>query len=582
VAEEASPHLDQEGEEEEEEVRMYWKHPITSIAQLRAPERLYDDGGAHTAVWQWTAADGTIVFDRALPELLVVLGKDEKEAPGDFVSFLNHRSMKISPLVRVMPDVGGRRCCEGSAARLERKAEEAKQLQGQKKTGRLSAWDFDLINDDDAADMNFDTGIELTSNPTRRALTGVAAKNDEEDEVFYHSKFTEFVSIDLDHNATGDGDGGEDDQLTGLGRHSINSWSRNPLRKHDGNVDTAIESDVLDNEDLASDATLAQRHLSTALMSLPSKGGNLRVQNERLLKQNSKLTATNERQAALIKQLQLSHVRGGTTKTIAIADHDFDLSHAAVEFDPYVDEWFYEDADDSTVEHGPFQLHHLMEWREGGFFLNEQEVTRKYLKPGKKKTKKKKEENARLADPMASAITLLEALHRGGLDDDAWWYDDAVGNVHGPFSIAQLEEWLAGGHFENHHGDAMLVRKGKYGIAMTLHQAMASPGSAGPLLTIGEAAVDDAHGSAANDGEVARDAAASFDFHFGTMLSIFNDEVEEQLEGAGDASELDAVKAEVSSAAALASPLFKDDDGSEGGEEVGDEEEDDDAFVLEV
>mgnify|MGYP006086239807 CR=1 FL=1 len=88
------------------------------------------------------------------------------------------------------------------------------------------------------------------------------------------------------------------------------------------------------------------------------------------------------------------------------------------------DGWYYEyDAE----THGPFPLVELMEWRDSERLENDQSI--------------------RCGEAGAS-ISLLEALYNAGLDNDVLWYaDHGDGDVHGPFPLAQVLEWVNDGYF---------------------------------------------------------------------------------------------------------------------------------------
>ena len=107
--------------------------------------------------------------------------------------------------------------------------------------------------------------------------------------------------------------------------------------------------------------------------------------------------------------------------------------------------WVYEGVTAADM-HGPFALSKLKRWRDKDHLLNNQMVQRQ-----------------RAAD--AEQLELLEALHRAGLDDDAWWYDGLDGQ-HGPYTEAQLRAWLIEDHFEA----TTLVKRGPYGIPIALSE----------------------------------------------------------------------------------------------------------------
>ena len=107
--------------------------------------------------------------------------------------------------------------------------------------------------------------------------------------------------------------------------------------------------------------------------------------------------------------------------------------------------WFYLDATDPSVTHGPFTLHQLSEWLEEGHFELEKEIR---------------------MGVQNSSITLGSKF--------GWFYldDSDASMAHGPYTLEQLREWLDDGHFERD----MQIRKGQTGEFLALGATLALKG----------------------------------------------------------------------------------------------------------
>ena len=86
-----------------------WRHPVTGAAQVHPPKQVYSRDGVAEGVWVWTDADGTKSLSEASPQLVSALGKGEKPTSGDFVCNIDTKTLLMSPLAQVPPDVMGTR-----------------------------------------------------------------------------------------------------------------------------------------------------------------------------------------------------------------------------------------------------------------------------------------------------------------------------------------------------------------------------------------------------------------------------------------------------------------------------------------
>ena len=154
---------------------------------------------------------------------------------------------------------------------------------------------------------------------------------------------------------------------------------------------------------------------------------------------------------------------------VAIDSHRHDA--AGGDADPAVreagdDNWFYTDADDKNLLQGPHSGAQLQEWVEGGHFALTQLVR-----------------NGRTGDlvELASALHVApaaagDASAATGTDsdlmgtDDNWFYTDKNDEalLHGPFSVADLQEWVTDGHFALNN----FVRNGRTGTPVELSSVL--------------------------------------------------------------------------------------------------------------
>ena len=93
-----------------------------------------------------------------------------------------------------------------------------------------------------------------------------------------------------------------------------------------------------------------------------------------------------------------------------------------------VEAWYYYDDDDATERRGPFTLNRLKWW------LWCDEVHSGFSHA------------TEVHSGSCESVTLGTALYNAGLLDDSekWFY-----NGHGPYTLAQLREWVAESHFDS-------------------------------------------------------------------------------------------------------------------------------------
>ena len=89
----------------------FWRNPTTGVAQEEPPSQISNADGSLHGFWCWVDANQNVTFAAHEPELIVAVADGEVPAPGDFVCTLYEKSMKVSTLLEVPPDVGGRKLC---------------------------------------------------------------------------------------------------------------------------------------------------------------------------------------------------------------------------------------------------------------------------------------------------------------------------------------------------------------------------------------------------------------------------------------------------------------------------------------
>jgi hypothetical protein len=90
---------------DEESPKLYWRHPIASLAQTHPPEEVLSHTGI-TKGWVWIdERHGEKSFSDINPVVLTEIPDGEKAKPGEFVCTLDPKTMSLSPLLEVLPDV---------------------------------------------------------------------------------------------------------------------------------------------------------------------------------------------------------------------------------------------------------------------------------------------------------------------------------------------------------------------------------------------------------------------------------------------------------------------------------------------
>ena len=126
------------------------------------------------------------------------------------------------------------------------------------------------------------------------------------------------------------------------------------------------------------------------------------------------------------------------------------------------DNWFYTDGDDEAVLHGPHTVVELRDWFDGGHFHRTQPVRHG-------RTGDLVELSSVLHVAPAAAAAEGTVPDSTGKDDD-WFYtnEDDEALLHGPYSVAVLQEWATNGHFPL----TDLVRKGRTGTPVELSSVL--------------------------------------------------------------------------------------------------------------
>jgi hypothetical protein len=83
---------------------LYWRHPVSSLAQTIAPEEVLSHTGI-TKGWVWTDENGQDSWSKSTPEVVTEIPDGEKANPGEFICTLDLKTMELSPLEMVLPDV---------------------------------------------------------------------------------------------------------------------------------------------------------------------------------------------------------------------------------------------------------------------------------------------------------------------------------------------------------------------------------------------------------------------------------------------------------------------------------------------
>ena len=113
---------------DDDDVKTMWRHPTKNTAQKEAPRRFREEDGTTTG-WHWVDQEsGGITATTEAPQLLAKLSDDETAEEGDSVCVLDLKTLALSPLVEVPPDVGGITCCGAQQADAEQKNEASLQI----------------------------------------------------------------------------------------------------------------------------------------------------------------------------------------------------------------------------------------------------------------------------------------------------------------------------------------------------------------------------------------------------------------------------------------------------------------------
>jgi hypothetical protein len=132
---------------DEKDPKLYWRHPVTSLAQEHPPKEVVSRTGIAEG-WVWSDENGHDSWSKSTPEVVTEIPDGEKAKPGEFVCTLDPKTMSLSPLLEVPPDVMS---------------------------------DSGDSNDqaDDHREVNGD--VEMVNNPTRGA--GIVDRDDDEEAV---------------------------------------------------------------------------------------------------------------------------------------------------------------------------------------------------------------------------------------------------------------------------------------------------------------------------------------------------------------------------------------------------------------
>jgi hypothetical protein len=132
---------------DEESPKLYWRHPVSSLAQEHPPKEVVSRTGIAEG-WVWSDENGHDSWSKSTPEVVTEIPDGEKAKPGEFVCTLDPKTMSLSPLLEVPPDVMS---------------------------------DSGDSNDqaDDHREVNGD--VEMVNNPTRGA--GIVDRDDDEEAV---------------------------------------------------------------------------------------------------------------------------------------------------------------------------------------------------------------------------------------------------------------------------------------------------------------------------------------------------------------------------------------------------------------
>jgi hypothetical protein len=82
--------------------QLYWRHPETSVALTHPPEEVVLLAGIG---YVWTDENGIKSWSDSAPTVITAVSRGEKAEPGEFVCTMHPKTMQLSPLEEVLPDV---------------------------------------------------------------------------------------------------------------------------------------------------------------------------------------------------------------------------------------------------------------------------------------------------------------------------------------------------------------------------------------------------------------------------------------------------------------------------------------------
>ena len=144
--------------------------------------------------------------------------------------------------------------------------------------------------------------------------------------------------------------------------------------------------------------------------------------------------------------------------------------------------WYYEDTNDTSTMHGPFSLRQLQEWVAEGHFKQTDFVSRgchggdwvTIAAAGGHRDRDTAAADDTAADDYATPAPSVQTVSMKtnpllSERSDEWFYKDVddAAMLHGPFTMQQLADWVADGHF----AESDLVRRGKDGAEVTIKHA---------------------------------------------------------------------------------------------------------------
>jgi hypothetical protein len=83
---------------------LYWRHPVTSLAQEHPPKQVVSRTGIAEG-WVWTEENGNESWSKMTPEVVAEIPDGGQPKPGEFTCTLDLKTMSLSPFVEVLRDV---------------------------------------------------------------------------------------------------------------------------------------------------------------------------------------------------------------------------------------------------------------------------------------------------------------------------------------------------------------------------------------------------------------------------------------------------------------------------------------------